>query len=59
MTYAAAGRTFFTSPRRGEVERAQRSEGEGVRMLRNVSEISEPPHPNPLPYGERERTERT
>jgi hypothetical protein len=47
---------FFTSPWRGEVER---SEGEGVRMLRNVSEISEPPHPNPLPYGERERTERT
>jgi hypothetical protein len=31
------------------------SEGEGVRKSQNKSAASEPPHPNPLPYGERER----
>src|ERR1700758_519092 len=30
------------------------SEGEGVRMFQKKSAASEPPHPNPLPSGERE-----
>src|SRR5208282_6517620 len=38
-----------TSPRRGEVERAKRSEGEGVRTLEFFSEARAPsPQPSPL-----------
>ncbi len=42
---------FFTSPRRGEVgERS--SPGEGA-LSKNFFTV--PPHPNPLPQGEREK----
>ncbi len=41
-----------TSPRRGEVG-ARSAPGEGGRVSREIV----PPHPNPLPSGERERTE--
>src|SRR5579872_5286226 len=33
---------------------SEASEGEGVRKLQILSERPEPPHPNPLPSGERE-----
>ena len=42
----------ITSPRRGEVERAQRARARGFGS-RSLSQASEPPHPNPLPFGER------
>jgi very-short-patch-repair endonuclease len=44
-----------TSPRRGEVERAQRARVRGFGR-RRLSQTSEPPHPNPLPSGEREQS---
>src|SRR6185312_16459411 len=44
----------FTSPRRGEVERAQRARVRGVRKFQKKTAASEPPHPDPLPFGERE-----
>jgi very-short-patch-repair endonuclease len=52
-----------TSPQRGEVERAQRARVRGFgphgssepSKRHGSSETSEPPHPNPLPSGERER----
>jgi transcription-repair coupling factor (superfamily II helicase) len=37
------------SPQRGE------GRGEGARKIQNETHPSEPPHPNPLPFGERER----
>jgi len=45
---------IFTSPRRGEVERSEATEGEEVRMPKFFSDVRTP-HPNPLPWGERER----
>jgi hypothetical protein len=45
---------YFTSPRRGEVGRAQRGRVRGFGRC-SLSRAPEPPHPNPLPCGERER----
>jgi len=41
-----------TSPQRGEVDRAKPGRVRGKR----TNELSEPPHPTPLPAGERERS---
>ena len=50
------GALFHLSPEgRGRASAA--SEGEGVRKIQKKAEASEPPHPNPLPCGERERSQ--
>src|SRR5262245_35033818 len=52
MRHARRG---FTSPRRGEVDFRAKL-GSRVRGFRSI-ERPEPPHPTPLPSGEREQTE--
>ncbi|MGD0026193.1 MAG: endonuclease domain-containing protein [Xanthobacteraceae bacterium] len=50
---ASRERVHVTSPRRGEVERAERARVRGFGRW-SSSPNSDPPHPNPLPSGERE-----
>jgi L-cysteine S-thiosulfotransferase len=47
---SATGTAPFTSPQRGEVDLAKRGRVRGFRQI----DRPEPPHPGPLPYGERE-----